>query len=191
MSHLRSLLAAGLLFGITAGAASADVTYTYTGSNFNLVYGPPYTTGDRITGSVTLTAPLANQRPLSDATNLLKSLEFDDGHQTRSWTQGQPFPDTFVCDIRLGTDANGKINSWAILLRDYTFTEGSPQYSLEFYNPALNTIYDQVGEGPAKNVVCGSIALSTGASRRNAADVTPWEALPEGLIFRNGFEATP
>jgi len=185
MSHLRSLLACGLLLGATAGSASA-ATFTFTGGDFNQIYGPPYTTADHVIGTITLTAPLANQRPLSDAFAILHDLQFDDGHQVRTYVAGQSFPDTFVCDIKLGTDLTGKINAWSIWLRETSVSQGSPQSSLELYSGG--NLHEQVGQGNASNVVCGSIVLTNGAARINLADASPWEAIPDGLIFRNGFE---
>jgi hypothetical protein len=189
MSHLRTLLATGLLVGAPAGSASAAV-YNFTGSNFTQIYGPPYTTSDHVIGSITLTAPLAHQRPLSSVYGMVHDLTFDDGHQIRSWVSGQAFPDTFLCDIQLGTDLNGNINAWSIWLRETPVNQGDLQYDLELYsnNPNSPNLHALVGQGHASNVVCGQIVLTTGAARFNAADVAPWEALPDGLIFRNGFE---
>ena len=59
----------------------ANITYEYTGNPFTLVSGP-YTTSDRVTGTVTLSTPLGDNMPLTAVSPL--AFSFFDGIQTIS-----------------------------------------------------------------------------------------------------------
>src|SRR5437016_12365885 len=85
-------------------AMRADTyTYTYTGNNFTTVTAP-YTTGDSITGSFTLSAPLGPNYN-NEVTPI--SQEFSDGLVTFD-----SLADIFIFEIE--TDSSGNIDMWII-----------------------------------------------------------------------------
>lgn len=94
------------VFVLTAGAASAATTMHYTGlafDHFNTYLSNPYTTSDRITGTVVLATPIASNSfyygsPLS--------FSFSDGVQTLTNVTG------FANGFSFETDANGNIAKW-------------------------------------------------------------------------------
>ena len=116
MKHkLLAILAVGLLAGpLAAGAA----TLTYTGNNFTRINnfgGPsippvPYTTADKITGSLEIAAPLASN--LTEAVITPTSFTFTDGVNT--YTNGNA-----GSDFRFWTNGSGEIIFWHVNLQKY------------------------------------------------------------------------
>lgn len=93
---------------LTLPLMASSVTYTYTGNDFETVIAP-YTTSDFVSGSFTLTSPLADNMAESAITPA--SYSFTDGVQTFS-SAAPPAEVTF--DV--GTDASGNIDTWVIEL---------------------------------------------------------------------------
>jgi hypothetical protein len=107
MSPKRAIATAILCVGgtIFAGtAASANVILDYTGKNFTSVSGP-YTTSERVTGTITLSGPLAANLNFFDATPV--SFSFNDGVQTISNLNA------LAATFSFWTDASGNITEYA------------------------------------------------------------------------------
>jgi hypothetical protein len=106
---MRSIMKIGvvatLALGATCSSAFADTTYVYTGTDFTFDISP-YTASEMVTGSITLSAPLADNLPLSFV--LPVAFSFSDGVQTLSYANTNS--DTFV----VSTNARGDITNWYI-----------------------------------------------------------------------------
>src|SRR5580698_7913276 len=109
-------------FGLLAGFAQT-YRYTYTGNDFTsvfnaaneLLYGfVPYTTSDKIAGSITLSAPLGDNYEGTPSATLL-NFNFSDGvgPQNIGGTQ-VAFPNAGA--FTFGTDSSGAIVSWNLSL---------------------------------------------------------------------------
>ncbi len=77
-------LAVGLLIALgiarlSTASAKADTIYTYTGNDFTTAVAP-YTTNDKITGTLTFSSPLDDN--LINETEDPESFSFSDGVQT-------------------------------------------------------------------------------------------------------------
>jgi hypothetical protein len=102
---IRLSCAGGVL---TAAAVQATpITYTYTGTPFTTVTAP-YTTSDKVTGSVELMTPLRPNMSLTSVTPL--AFSFSDGVQTIN-----SFPLNFAT-IKFGTGPTGAITQWIVQL---------------------------------------------------------------------------
>ena len=106
MRFSRLLFATVLLVASTVAAHADTFTYTYTGHDFTSV-SAPYTTGDFVTGSFTLAAPLAANESFPDHFQPL-SFSFSDGVQTIDSVNANNE------DFNVGTDSFGAINQWSI-----------------------------------------------------------------------------
>jgi hypothetical protein len=104
--------------GMLAGSAQSYI-YTYTGNDFtsvaNALNGPPYgslpyTTSDKITGSITFSAPLGDNYEGSPSATVL-SFNFSDGVGPQN-IGGSSFTFPYVMDSTFGTDSSGNIVSW-------------------------------------------------------------------------------
>jgi len=95
------------LCGAQFARASVICTYTYTGNDFEFAT-PPYTTSDRITGSITLANPLGDN--LNGASVAPSAFSFFDGVQTVSSSNfsGDAF--------QFWTDGTGSITQWLTLV---------------------------------------------------------------------------
>jgi hypothetical protein len=111
-------MAVVLQLGMLAGSAQTYV-YTYTGNDFTSVanaanetsYGIlPYTTSDKITGSMTLSAPLGDNYEGNPSATLVSFL-FIDGVGPQN-IGGNSFEFPYVMDSTFGTDSSGNIVSW-------------------------------------------------------------------------------
>jgi len=98
-----------LFFGLQA-AARADVTYTYTGLDFQVATGL-YTLNDFVSGFFTLASPLGDNLVLANETPATYS--FSDGVQTFS-SLSPPSDVTF----KISTDGSGNIVGWFINLEN-------------------------------------------------------------------------
>jgi hypothetical protein len=106
--RLRSLVLSAALL-VLPFPLMADTIYTYTGDPFTNFSSPSlFTTSDFVSGSFTLSAPLAAN--LSDYTITPTSFDFSDGVQTAT------LADVEAGDwsIAVSTDANGNITGWVI-----------------------------------------------------------------------------
>jgi hypothetical protein len=111
-----SLLPALLAIATTvlgAVSAKANVTYEYTGLNFEGISGS-CTTSDSVTGSVTFSAPLTDN--LSLASVIPASFSFSDGLQTLTNTN----PNFTLSLFQFSTDGTGQITGWNIELETWT-----------------------------------------------------------------------
>jgi hypothetical protein len=91
---------------LTAAAVQATpITYTYTGTLFTQVSGP-YTTSDKVTGSLSFTDALAPNLSLTSVTPL--AFSFFDGVQTIDSSNS-----TSV-DVRFTTNSTGAITGWLL-----------------------------------------------------------------------------
>ena len=101
---IRLSCAVGVL---TAAAVQATpITYTYTGTPFTTVTGP-YTTSDKVTGSVELMSPLGLNMSLTSVTPL--AFSFFDGVQTINSSSTLNF-----ATISFGTSPTGAITQWIV-----------------------------------------------------------------------------
>jgi hypothetical protein len=111
-------IAVVLQLGLLAGSAQTYI-YTYTGSDFTSVFNAaneltygivPYTTSDKITGSITFSAPLGDNYEGNPSATLL-SFNFRDGVGPQNIAGNQAvFP--YVGAFTFGTDSSGAIVSW-------------------------------------------------------------------------------
>src|ERR1700722_18708854 len=130
-------IAVVLNLGVLAGSAQT-YTYTYTGNDFTsvfnafneLTYGSvPYTTSDKITGSITFSAPLGDNYEGNPSATML-SYNFADGVGPQSaagdTSGGLGFPN--VMDSTFATDSSGNIVSWNLAVTGFspsgTITKG-------------------------------------------------------------------
>jgi len=93
----------------SANGLLADVTYNYTGSDFNTV-SAPYTTSDLVTGTITFATPLADNLSFQTVTPL--SLTLSDGQQIFNLSDAG-----FSGLAELATDGSGNITQWFVLLQ--------------------------------------------------------------------------
>ncbi len=119
----KTIVTGLILFCGLQSAARADITYTYTGNDFQTATAP-YTTTDFVSGSFTLASALGDNLVLASETPT--SYSFSDGVQTIS-SLSPPTDVTF----EISTDASGKIDGWFINLENPSpfnqiFTETSP-----------------------------------------------------------------
>lgn len=147
------------LFG---GPPGSPTTYDYLGEPFQNAPSP-YTLTDRISGSVTLTAPLPALNPLEmDLAPFLVDFAFNDGVQTRS------VADSAVCALRLGTGTAGDIANWQLSLRELPLPMlGTPQQFMD-----ITTDFDQAGEGPAGTEPCSGFLPGLLANNVSPGDWT-------------------
>lgn len=160
---VRFLLPGLILAAIAAPAWSA--TYTYQGASFGTA-DPPWSTGGRITGSLSLDHTLPPFQPLTDISLAITALTFSDGVQTRT------LDDTSVCVAEVATDGLGRIREWRLSLREAVFTPGDPQHALDTFGSTQDGFSsDRVGVGLASGVPCGPLTLTASA---NAIDRGTW-----------------
>lgn len=116
-------------------------TYTYTGQDYQFAQGA-YTTSERVTGEVTVAAPLATGLALNTGVAqpfTVLSFSFSDGVQTIT----NASPDLTTSAIDIGTNAAGLPVQWSVdlyqrVVEGYLFFGGSliPQYG---FNQILTT----------------------------------------------------
>ncbi len=99
---------------IPAESANAAVTYTYVGPNFNVLVpdasvSTHFTTSDHITGTVTFSAPLAANLPLTSEIANLTDFTFSAGPETLTKATAN-----FLTTFEISTDASGNITGWLI-----------------------------------------------------------------------------
>lgn len=129
-----------------AGLPPASPTlYTYDGQPFTNVL-PPYTTSDRVAGSITVAGVLPPFLSMNDISSTLVDFSFSDGVETRHAAN------TEVCTFIVSTDAIGQIVGWQVSLREVPVgAPGTPQHSIN-----SGTFGDLAGTGPAGGDVCAS-----------------------------------
>lgn len=158
---MRAFAIAWIVFLFCSTSAFGDAVYDYEGEPFTTA-DPPYSVGDRVTGSITLAIRLPSDLPLTDVTSLLRDFEFSDGVRSRLPANSN------VCEFMVATDAAGNITDWSFFLREAPFPgSGNPVETLDSRGPTAPG-GDVVGEGPAQSSPCGVIALSASASSGSA-----------------------
>lgn len=154
---------------------SQPTTYTYTGDPYTSASGP-YTTGERLTGTLTTANPLPPFLPLTDITPAITSLSFDDGVAVRT------LANSFLCNVSVATDGTGRIARWVISLRESPYTPASPQHSIDSSgNPTQPEGADLAGTGPANADPCGGVVLTVSAgtgSQGTWTDTNPLGSQP-------------
>jgi len=116
-------LALGFITLVSTSAIAQTYIYTYTGNDFTsvfnaaneLLYGfVPYTTSDKITGSIAFSAPLGDNYEGNPSATML-SYNFTDGvgpQNVAGSTLGGGLGFPYVMDSTFGTDSSGDIVSW-------------------------------------------------------------------------------
>ena len=112
-------LAIGFIALVSTSALAQTYVYTYTGNDFTsvfnapneLLYGiVPYTTSDKITGSITFSAPLGDNYSGNPSATILY-YNFTDGVGPQNLV-GSSGSFQNVLDSTFGTDSSGDIVSW-------------------------------------------------------------------------------
>lgn len=141
-------------------------TYQYTGDPFTVAI-PPYVIGGRVTGNITTSAPLPPLMPLSDITPALISFTYTDGVQTRT------LANSTICTFRVATDGAGSITQWQVTIRQFPFTTGSPQQTIDSTgNPGFPDGSDLGGTGLAGVSPCSPFAATVYGSSDSAGTWT-------------------
>lgn len=151
-----------LQLGMLAGSAQTYV-YTYTGNDFTtvfnaaneLVYGyVPYTTSDKVTGSIVFSAPLgANYSGNPSATLLSFNFTDDVGPQN---VVGPPY----VLDSTFTTDSSGNIVSWNFQVVNFNALPESKGIQTE--NDSSKVIDSGSLDQPSGNIGNGYVTGSPG-----------------------------
>jgi hypothetical protein len=103
---IRGITVAVVLhLGVLAGSAQTYL-YSYTGNDFTSASGP-YTTSDKITANLILSAPLGANYEGSPSATLL-NFGINDG----VYQDLPSLPNNYVQDFTFGTDSSGDIVSW-------------------------------------------------------------------------------
>jgi len=153
--------------------AMATSVYTYTGNDFSDVTGP-YTTSDSITGSLTISSPLAANLMFSENNVTPIAYSFTDGVQT--FTNNSALTDVI---FGFATDSEGNITGWLVSLSDgddtnRIQTSGYVVLSLVDYainNSAEGQVVNEPGKWtiapePGSLLVVGAGLLAAGVRRR-------------------------
>ena len=106
-------LALGLIALVSTSALAQTYVYTYTGNGFTSASGP-YATSDKVTGSVTFSAPLGDNYNGNPSATML-SYNFTDGvgpQNVVGSTSGGGLGFPYLMNSTFGTDSSGDIVSW-------------------------------------------------------------------------------
>ena len=113
-------LALGLIALVSTSALAQTYVYTYTGNGFTSASGP-YATSDKVTGSVTFSAPLGDNYAGSPSATML-NFNFSDGVGPQNVVGGPGVPvlgGVLVQDSIFATDSSGAIVSWNFQVLDF------------------------------------------------------------------------
>jgi hypothetical protein len=130
-------LALGFIALSCISAQAQIYVYTYTGNDFTSGSGP-YTTSDKVTGSVTFSAPLGDNFA-GNASATMLSYNFSDGVGPQNIGGTQPvFPNggTFT----FGTDSSGAIVSWNVDLLVFLPPNRTETKGIQTENDSANVI---------------------------------------------------
>ena len=106
-------LALGFIALVSTSALAQTYVYTYTGNDFTSASGP-YAISDKVTGSVTFSAPLGDNYNGNPSATML-SYNFTDGvgpQNVVGSTSGGGLGFPYVMNSTFGTDSSGDIVSW-------------------------------------------------------------------------------
>jgi hypothetical protein len=114
----------------STSALAQTYVYTYTGNYFTSVanppnpppfpLGPPYTTSDKVTGSITFSAPLGADYAGNPSATML-SYNFTDGVGPQN-AVGPPLTFPYLYYSTFATDSSGNIVSWNFEVNTFTPT---------------------------------------------------------------------
>ena len=169
---IKWILAASLIGA--SGAATAQVTYDYSGSNFDVVSGL-YTTSDSVQGSFTVSSALAAN--LVEANINPSSFTFSDGVQAIHGAG---------CCFSIFTNASGQIDAWSISIffpSNGVIDINSP--NIDLGAPGEPTIYDLVHTGGDETSVASSDHAGVWTSHIAAPEIDPASAA-SGLTLLAG-----
>ena len=161
-------LALGFIALVSTSAFAQTYVYTYTGNDFTsvfnaaneLFYGSvPYTTSDKITGSISLSAPLGANYSGNPSANMLSFL-FMDGVGPQN-AVGPPLTFPYLYYSTFGTDSSGNIVSWNFEVNTFTPT-GIESKTIQTENDSGNVVDLGSLDQPSGNVGKGSVTGSPG-----------------------------
>ncbi len=156
---------------------TTPVRYDYTGQPFAFAQAP-YTTSDRLSGSIDLPSALPPFLPSTNIRALLQGFSFSDGVQTRTPANSD------VCRFDVATDGSGNIVAWTVGLREIPSTPGQPQFTID-----SSRFGDLVGSGLAGAAPCSMIDLDIEASNMVAGT---WSSpLPPATPTDYDYEGDP
>jgi len=153
-------IAVVLHLGVLAGSAQTYI-YTYTGSDFTSIFnaasepgytfGSEYTTSDKVTGSISFSAPLGDNYEGNPSATMLEFV-FSDGVGPQNVVGG---PRSLVMDSTFATDSSGVIVSWNFQVLDFLPPFSAETKGIQTENDSGNVVdsgnLDQasgiVGEG--------------------------------------------
>jgi hypothetical protein len=164
MSRAIKWIVAASLIG-ASGTATAQVTYDYSGSNFDVVSGL-YTSSDSVQGSFTVTSALAPN--LIQASISPSTYAFSDGVQAITGAG---------CCFSISTNASGQIDSWndTIFFPSNGVIEmNSPNIDLGV--PGVPSIYDLVHTGGEETSHASSDRAGVWTSHLAAPEIDPASA---------------
>ena len=113
-------LALGFIALVSTSAQAQTYVYTYTGNDFTSASGP-YTTSDKVTGSIAFSAPLGDNYNGNPSATML-NFNFSDGVGPQNIVGGPGVPvlgGVLVQDSIFGTDSSGAIVSWNFQVLDF------------------------------------------------------------------------
>jgi len=143
-----------LQFGVIAGSAQTYI-YTYTGNDFTSVSGA-YTTSDKITGSITFSAPLGDNYEGNPSATML-SFNFTDGVGPQN-VVGPPY----VFGSTFGTDSSGVIVSWNFVALNFLPPNSQETKGIQTENDSGNVV-DSGNLDEASGIVGeGSVSANPG-----------------------------
>ena len=151
----------GLILGFSAlvstSALAQTYIYTYTGNDFTSVSGA-YTTSDKITGSITFSAPLGDNYGGNPSANIL-SLNFTDGVGPQNIVGG---PGSLLLASTFATDSSGVIVSWNFGVLDFLppFSAETKEFQTE--NDSVNVLDTGSLDVPSGFIGEGSVSGSPG-----------------------------
>jgi hypothetical protein len=122
----------------------ADTTYTYTGTPYTSAQSP-YTTSDFISGSFTVSSPLAPN--LVQQVTTITSFSFSDGVNSFSFIDGVQsttgvFPPLSGAGFVIWTDGTGDISQWAL---GFTFGTQQQGFVQSINVPSNSIVEDSAG----------------------------------------------
>lgn len=160
-------VATALILGVLASEPSrASTVYSYEGHNYTSVLNDPffsyqYTTSEHISGSFTLSAPLADNLSNYNFAPLVTNFSFTDG-TSFPWTPSFSFLDP---GSTVSTDSLGNITSWWFNITD---TGSIPPYFDHYITSSSSpsSTFDAVFVS-----ACSDISFLTGACFATAAQI--------------------